>query len=426
MYPLGVTAETPRTGTVGTAALLALGVNGIVGVGIFFAPSELATLAGGRASIFVLVVVAAGLLPVAATFAALGRRFGEDGGPVTFARHAFGDESAFAIGWLSYVSALFSTAAVASGLAHALFGPARATVAGIGLTLGLAAIVSLGIDVSKRVWTFVTIVKLAPLVLLAALALAYAHAPMQGVPLVSTDTGASAVAFGRAALVACFAFQGFEVVPVIAGQARHPSRAMPIAVVGSLAFAAALYVVLQWAFVSTATSLPVDAPLVQTASILAGPSAATVLRVGTSVSALGIAFGMMVTTPRYLSSTVPWSALGRFGARGVPLGALAVTTVAIVVVLGLSSLAELFTLSSLAVVLQYAMVAASLAKLAYARERGLGRGHLALAVLTGGAALALLAVPDRKEWISLGILVAAGGVVRMKFGPRGAPPIPGA
>lgn len=418
---LAVVSEAPSPArSIGSTALLALGVNGIVGVGIFFAPSELASLAGARGSVIVLAAVALALVPVAATFAALGRRFGEDGGPVTFARHAFGDEAAFAVGWLSYVSALFSTSAVASGLAHALVSPARATWASIALTVTLTAVVALGIDVSKRVWSAITLLKLAPLVLLAVLILV-----STGRDVALPSPAPAALSFGRAALVACFAFQGFEVVPVVAGQAKSPARAVPIAILGSLAIAAALYLVLQWGFVTTATSLPVDAPLVHAGTILGGERMGALLRAGTSVSALGIAFGMMVTTPRYLSSTVPSSALGRFSARGVPLGALGVTAAAMVVVLAGSSLAELFTLSSLAVVLQYAMVAAALGKLAVTRSHGLAPAHLALAGVTLAIAAALLTVPDRKEWISLAVLVAAGALIRLKFGPSGPPRIPG-
>src|SRR5688500_3637233 len=107
---------------VGPVHLLALGVNGIVGVGIFFAPADLAARApGSGTAVFALTALA--LMPVALAFAVLGGRFDEDGGPVVFARDAFGPLAAFVVGWIAYVSAIASAAAVIVGLTTAA-GPA--------------------------------------------------------------------------------------------------------------------------------------------------------------------------------------------------------------------------------------------------------------------------------------------------------------
>ncbi|MCS6902110.1 MAG: amino acid permease, partial [Myxococcales bacterium] len=99
----------------GSTSLLALGLNGVIGVGIFFLPATLAARAPGSLGFLVLGAVALALLPVAFTFAELGRRFPEDGGPILYARAAFGDDAAFLVGWISYLSATASTAAVISG-----------------------------------------------------------------------------------------------------------------------------------------------------------------------------------------------------------------------------------------------------------------------------------------------------------------------
>ncbi|HKC13668.1 MAG TPA: amino acid permease, partial [Vicinamibacteria bacterium] len=116
---------------VGALQLLALGVNGIVGVGIFFAPATVAGLAPGRAGVLVFAVTGLALLPVALAFAVLGRRFDEDGGPVVFARAAFGDFASFLVGWVAYVSAFLSASAVMVGLTNA-------TAPSLGLTSPLA------------------------------------------------------------------------------------------------------------------------------------------------------------------------------------------------------------------------------------------------------------------------------------------------
>ena len=154
--------------------LLALGLNGIVGVGIFFVPASVAATAPGLGAVLVFVGTGLCLLPAALTFATLGRRFDEDGGPVVFARAAFGDRVSFLVGWVAYVSALFSTAAVTVGLTRAtlpalgLDGGLAARIAPALLVTLFAAVVASGLRLSARVWTSLTALKLVPLVLLVA------------------------------------------------------------------------------------------------------------------------------------------------------------------------------------------------------------------------------------------------------------------
>ena len=58
----------------GLVELAALGMNGIIGVGIFFAPSQVAGAAPGASGIGVYALVLLALLPVALVYAALGSR----------------------------------------------------------------------------------------------------------------------------------------------------------------------------------------------------------------------------------------------------------------------------------------------------------------------------------------------------------------
>ena len=142
---------------VGAVQLLALGLNGIVGVGIFFVPAAVAGSAPGLGAVAVFALTGLALLPAALTFATLGRRFDEDGGPVVFARAAFGDRVSFLVGWVAYVSALFSTAAVVVGLTLTML-PALGIGGGLAsraapaiLVTVLAAVVASGLRLSARI-----------------------------------------------------------------------------------------------------------------------------------------------------------------------------------------------------------------------------------------------------------------------------------
>ena len=405
---------------VGAIQLLALGLNGIVGVGIFFVPASVAATAPGLGAVAVFALTGLALLPAALTFSTLGRRFDEDGGPVVFARAAFGDRVSFLVGWVAYVSALFSTAAVTVGLTRATLpalgfeGSLAARVAPALLVTCLAAVVASGLRLSARVWTSLTALKLLPLVLLvSAFALAWGRFPAPAAA--APDSG-----WLRAALTVVFACQGFEIVPVIAGQVRSSSRAVPVATVGSLALAVGLYVALVLACVTALPALASSpAPLAETAGVVWGPGLAWLVAVGTSVSALGITFGMMVTTPRYLSALSSGGrtlfGLERVAASGVPLRAVAVTWLVVATIVSLGELGQLFALSSIAVLMQFGTSALALVVLALRRQRGLRPREAwpALPTLAVAVVLVVAGATAREGLVAAGAFVLGLGLLRL-------------
>src|SRR5512140_2796160 len=272
---------------IGPLQLLALGVNGIVGVGIFFAPAAVAARAPGLGTVAVFAATGLALVPAALTFATLGRRFDEDGGPVVFARAAFGPRVSFLVGWVAYVSAFFSTSAVIAGLTRAAAPALGVTTspgqraAAVALALVLALVVASGLRLSARLWTTLTVLKLVPLVLLVGALVAF------GRRLPAPALGQPGVSWLAAGLTVMFAFQGFEIVPVVAGQVRASQRAVPAATVGSLLLAIVLYCALALA---CAVALPAlagsSAPLADAAGVLGGGGLARLVAAGTSVSAL--------------------------------------------------------------------------------------------------------------------------------------------
>ncbi|WP_163777753.1 APC family permease [Myxococcus vastator] len=425
--PAAASASRP----VGPLQLLALGVNGIVGVGIFFAPAEVAALAPGASAIVAFALTGLALIPVALAFAVLGRRFDADGGPVLFARAAFGERASFLVGWVAYVSAFLSTAAVVAGLSQAvapslgLEGALGQRVLASALVTALAGVVASGIRVSAGTWTALTVVKLLPLaaLLVAFLALS-GPPPAQAV----AASPAMDVSWLRAGLTVMFAYQGFEIVPVIAGQVRSSSRTVPLATVGSLLVAVLLYVGLVWACVAALPELATQAaPLAAAAGVWGGPGLEGWVKAGTSVSALGICLGMMVTTPRYLSALAAGEhtllGLDGMSAGGVPVRALAVTWALVLLFVNLGDLSELFALSSIAVLMQYGVTSAALAALAWRRERGLRPLHALLAVPTLGLGLTLVAFgASPREGVTMGLTTVAGLVLLRLSRPRASEP----
>jgi len=397
----------PARRVLGLGTLLTLGLNGIVGVGIFFVPGELARLVAGPASAFAFALTACLLAPVAWAYGRLGSAYPEDGGPFVWAREALGTRFAFAVGFVSYASAVLSTSAVVSGLGQYL-APELGVTTDVGqlgfrtmATLLFAGVTLLGLRLSAWVWSVLTALKLLPLVVLAASGLGH------GVAL-SATVSPTVGGLARAALLAVFPMQGFEIVAVPAGEVRGGPRTVLSATLLSLGLAGALYVCLQLACVVALPQLAsTSAPIVEAGNAVTGMGRGW-FATGANLSAIGIAFGMFAMTPRYLSAlgtdALLGAALGR-ERRGVPVLALLVTAGLVLLFVSTASLEGLFVLSSLAVLLQYAVSAVSLFRLAGRGERGLGRVDRWMAPLTL-ASLALLAHAARLT--ELGVL---GGIL---------------
>jgi basic amino acid/polyamine antiporter, APA family len=407
----------------GLGSLLALGLNGIVGVGIFFAPAEVAGRVPGPSGLWVYAVTALSLLPVAWTYATLGGHFDEDGGPYVWARAAFGPGLAFAVGWIAYVSAVFSTSAVLVGLSQYLapelgFHGAWPQRGFILLAIALlSGIVALGLRPSAAAWDLVTVLKLVPL---AALVLAFLS--LSGSLASPPSAPANAIrleSVQRAMLVIVFALQGFEIVPVPAGHARNPRLFIPLATMGSLLGAGMLYVLIHAACVRALPNLAqADAPLVAAGRALGGAKLEWLMGIGTNLSAFGIALGMLAMTPRYLAALGRSDALGawlaREDARRVPQRALWITVAAVLIFSQAGELGELFALSSVSVLAQYAVTAAALLRLGARRMHGLTRWQLlpapfaliAIALIARGAAARELFVAGAVLGIGVLLLLA--------------------
>jgi amino acid transporter len=301
----------------------------------------------------------------------------------------------------------------------------------------LGTIVAFGLRPSAWTWSAFTWLKLAPLAALLAL---FAFAPVAPTSdtLKVTDSagavpgGAPGVAtYGRALLVALFPLQGFEVIPVLAGSARKDSHALALATVGSLGFAALLYFALQLACVAALPALAAEsAPLVAAAGVLGGPAVSRAVALGTNVSALGIAFGMLVMTPRYLAvlgterDLGRW--LGRFDERGVPRPALVLTIACVTILLLFERAVEaLIVLASAAVLIQYLTALVAVLRLGMARRHGLTRAAAIPAVLGFGAVVLLGHSIQPHEAAVLAAALLAGAAlwfVRGLLRARGARP----
>jgi amino acid transporter len=300
VQPSASPAEEPLRRHLSRLALAALALNGVVGAGIFGLPSRVAALTG-NASPLVFLCCALCIAPVMASFAALSSAFSGTGGPILYARVAFGPVVGFQTGWVLYLGRASALAANANlllaYLAHFLpgadAGALRPTLLALFLAL-LAGLNLLGLRQGVGALFTLTVLKLLPLFLLVGLGLARivpsAFAPLD---LPGSDDAWSA------ALIALYAFIGFEGALVPAGEARDPKRDMPRALFLSLGVTAVLYVLVQAVCVMHLPGLPAsERPLADVAQVLLGPAGAALMGVGAILSIAGNSFASLLSAPR--------------------------------------------------------------------------------------------------------------------------------
>jgi len=287
---------------IGRWDLLALTINGMVGAGIFGLPSRIYGLAGVW-SVVAYLVCAALVTLITLCFAEVGSRFAETGGPYLYARVAFGSVIGFEVGWLVWLARVTAFAALCNLLLGYLsfFWPA----AGSGLTravvitlvvIAMTTVNLIGVREAALVNNLFTIAKLTPLLLFI----------VAGLFFLSPETFIAPAApnygdFSTAALLLIFAFSGFEMAVVPAGETRDPRRHVAFALLTATGVVALLYVMIQVVCIGTLPGLASsERPLVDASSRFLGATGASIVSVGALISITGTLNSNMLVAPRIL------------------------------------------------------------------------------------------------------------------------------
>nr|WP_303209498.1 APC family permease [Acidaminococcus intestini] len=153
----------------GLWSIVLLGINGIIGTGIFLLPNRAYALMG-PSSLLILLFDAflAGCL--ALCFAEVAGFFSRNGGPYLYAKAAFGDFVGYEVGVLKLVVTIIAWAAMAVGFATALgaafpffAGDTMKNLIAAVLIGGLTIMNIAGVKISKILNNIMTISKLVPL-----------------------------------------------------------------------------------------------------------------------------------------------------------------------------------------------------------------------------------------------------------------------
>ena len=376
--------------------LVAVAINAIIGAGIFGLPSRAFALVGPY-SLIAFVVCAIVVALIILCFAEVGSRFDTTGGPYLYAREAFGSAVGFEVGWLMWLARLTAFAANCNLLVDYLgFFWAPATThywreAIIVVVVGALATVNIiGVRNAARVTNVFTIGKLIPIVLFIAAGLFFINTQnfaMAGRP----NPGYGA--FSSSVLMLIYAYSGFEMAAIPAGEVRNPRRDLPMALLTAIGVVALLYITIQLICIGTLPGLGTSQrPLADASGVFLGSAGGAIISAGVVVSIVGnlnvivlsgsrlpYAMAERGELPKIISATHK-----RFHTPHVSI----VITAAIVLALTLgSTFARQVNLSVIARLLSYAVTCAAL--LVFRRKPGAAP---AMFKAPGGVAAAIAAL----------------------------------
>jgi len=400
--------------------LVALIVNNIVGAGIFGLPAAAFALAGNY-SLFAFAACALVMTLIVACFAELGSRFTATGGPYLYARAAFGPWIGFQVGWLLWLARVSAFAAICNLMLGYLgyFWPGatewRAAIIAV-VVVALTLLNLLGVRRATVTSTVFTVGKLIPLLLFVAVGLFFvsrANYSFAALPAYGD--------FSQAVFIVAFAFMGFEVGGIPAGETNEPRASLPFALLTAIAVVAALYVLIQLVCIGTLPELATSQrPLADVASRVIGPLGAAVIVAGALISVTGTMNVIVLTTPRLLYAMAEQGDLPRALAvtharYRTPHVAILISAVAMLVFTLSSTFLTALTISTISRLLTYAAACVALPVLRRRTDV-----EPATFVLPGGLAIPVAAVAltawllsnsSRTELIAVAAAAAAGWLV---------------
>lgn len=346
----------------GLWSIVLLGVNSILGTGIFLLPGKAMDLVG-PASIFVYLLVTLIAIAIAFCFAECASMFSRNGAAYVYAKEAFGDFIGFEVGIMKYFVSIVAWAALAVGFSTALeqVWPAASlepchSLLLVGLIGGLAIINILGIQKVELLNNLITLGKLIPLLFFILVGALYMEMH-NFIPLPSQEIELNS--FGAATLLIFFAFSGFESLAIASEEMENPKRNIPLAIFYVLLITSLIYVLVQTVVVGilgpTLATAPV--PIAAAAEIIIGPTGKWLVMIcmlfasgGTNIAASFIAPRSGVALAQ--DGVFPPS-LATYGRFGTPTIAIVLTAILTLLVALSGSFVKLAIISVITRFVQY-------------------------------------------------------------------------
>jgi basic amino acid/polyamine antiporter, APA family len=347
--------------------LVAVVVNGVIGAGIFGLPSKIYALVGSY-SILAFCACAVCVLLIVYSFAEVASRFSATGGPYLYASETYGPRIGFIVGWLVWIARVTAFAANCNLLPAylAMFFPAAAmavtrTAIVAGSVILLTILNAAGVRETTTTSNYLAIGKLVPLAIFIVVGLFFL-APRN----FSFSVLPSYGSFASAVLLLVYAFTGFEMAVIPAGEALSPRKNLPRAIVTGIAIVVTFYILIQLVCIGTLPTLGASQrPLADAAAHFAGYGGSVFITLGILISLAGNLNVLLLSASRMIFAMAERGQLpAKLGAidpkRRTPLPAILLTGATMLLISLSGTFLYLLTISTLSRLITYLLTCAAL------------------------------------------------------------------
>lgn len=296
----------------------AIVVGSMIGTGVFLKSAIMSQYVGSP-SLVLLAWVLAGLLSLAGalSYAELGAMFPRAGGEYIYLREAYGDLTAFLNGWTRFwIAGPGTIAAYGVGAATFLEGAVGLDFIGGKAGMGIAfvlfftALNCLQVSVGGRVQSFVTSVKL--LLMFGLIVGVLFFSPQSSGAHLSESSAAhpfTLSGLGLAMLAALWAYDGWNNLPMAAGEVKRPERNVPLSLILGVLLVMVVYCLinlgyflalpLQEVLTANSSNNPQALPVATKAAMtFMGAAAVGMVSIAFVISALGAMNGSVLSNAR--------------------------------------------------------------------------------------------------------------------------------
>ena len=257
----------PRT--YGLFDLLALGIGGTVGSGVFVLTGFVANLQAGPWTPLCWALSGAAALLSAASYAELSARIPSSGSSYNYVFATLGELGAYVSAFLLSLEFGVSSAAVARSwgdkledwlvdsfdFSYGIISPGGINIAGGFIQFVCAAVLAAGLNTSKQVTNFFTVLKMLLVIFMIVVGFTAFDASNLSVANVKAEAGAEATTIVPSGIfagaISCtFGYVGYDEVCCLAGETKNPRRIMHLAVFGTILACTLLYVIASFSLVA--------------------------------------------------------------------------------------------------------------------------------------------------------------------------------
>lgn len=362
----------------GLWSIVLLGINAVIGSGIFLLPGKAMKIMG-PGSIFVYLFDMILVMAMALCFAEVAGIFNKNGGPYVYAKEAFGDFIGFEVGIMKWAVGIIAWATMAVGFPTALAkvwpaaaNPSTKNMIAILILVGLGIVNIIGVNAAKYMNNIITVGKLVPLIFFVAVGIFFIKGG-NFVPMFPTKLDGAT--FGSAAILIFYAFTGFESIAVAAEDMENPQKNLPIAIIITMILVSIIYVLTQTVAIGTLGSkLAVSAtPVADSANTFFGGFGGMLVTAGTLVSIGGINIAAAFITPRSGVALAEDGLLPKVVAKknnaGTPYVAIIITVVLAIPIVLSGSFTQLAAISVISRFAQY--IPTCLSVLVFRKRQGM-------------------------------------------------------